>query len=121
MWTLALDKQREWPAGTIVTELEFREPTLRILRSLPTIEVVRTFPDKTSTYEIDWAAVDAWLKALIKDELRAGVIDQLTLAEAERAKVALLDFFGGAAAAKPRSAPPTTSASEPASAQTRID
>ena len=121
MWTLALDKKREWPAGTFVTEIEFREPTLRILRGLPTIEVVRSFPDKTSTYEIDWAAVEAWLKALINNEVHSALIDQLSPAEAERANVALLGFFSSAEGEKPRSALPTTSASEPASAQTRIE
>ena len=80
-----------------------------------------SFPDKTSTYEIDWGAVEAWLKALVKNDVQSALIDQLSPAEAERAKVALLGFFSSAEGEKPRSAPPTTSASEPASAQTRID
>jgi phosphopantetheinyl transferase (holo-ACP synthase) len=120
-WKLTLDKEREWPAKRMVGSIEFREPTLRIMRTLPEIELIRTFPDRSSSYAVDWAAVEAWLKALVTDEVDSGLIDQLSPAEAERAKVVLLGFFNTAAAATPRSEPQTISASEPASAQTRID
>lgn len=120
-WTLTLDREREWPAKRMVAEIEFRDPTLRIMRTLPEIELIRTYPDKTSTYGVDWAAVDAWLKALVKEDVDSSLIDQLSPAEAERAKAKLLGFFGSAAAATPRKEPPTTSGSEPASVQTRID
>ncbi|MFC5505155.1 hypothetical protein [Bosea massiliensis] len=121
MWTLALDKQREWPAGTFVTSIDFRDPTLRDMRALPEIETARYLKDGSASYGIDWDAVDSWLRRLLKDEIKLGLIDQLSPAEAERAKVTLLGFFGTAEVEKPRSAPPTTSASEPSSAQTRID
>lgn len=121
MWTLALDKQREWPAGTFVTELEFRDPTLRDMRALPEIELAKSFADGSTQYGVDWSAVDSWLRRLIRDDVKASLIDQLSPAEAERAKAALLGFFGVAEDEKPRSAPPTTSASERSSAQTRID
>lgn len=121
MWTLALDKQREWPAGVFVNEIEFREPTLRDMRALPEIEMARSFADGSSQYGVDWSAVDAWLRRLLRDEVKSGLIDQLSPAEAERAKATLLGFFGVAEGEKPRSAPPTTSASEPGSAQTQID
>ncbi len=121
MWTLALDKRREWPAGTFAIEIEFREPTLRDMRALPEIEMAKSFADGSTQYGVDWSAVDAWLRRLIRDDVKAGLIDQLSPAEAERAKAALLGFFGVAEVEKPRSVPPTTSASEPASAQTQID
>lgn len=120
-WSLALDKEREWPAKRMVKAIDFRDPTLRDMRSLPEIETARSFKDGSASYGIDWDAVDSWLRRLLIDELNLGLIDQLAPAEAERAKVTLLGFFGTAGAEKPRSEPQTTSASEPASAQTRID
>lgn len=120
-WSLKLDKPREWPAGRSVDAIGFRSPTLRDMRGLPEIEVIRRHPDGATTYGVDWAAVDDWLKLLATDKLDIGLIEQLSPAEAERAKAALLGFFGPAEAEKPRSAPRTTSASAPASAATQID
>lgn len=120
-WSLSLDKPREWPAGRHVEALDFRSPTLRDMRSLPEIEIVRRHPDGSTSYGVDWAAVEEWLKQLVTDKLNSTLIEQLSPAEAERAKAALLGFFTPAEAEKPRSAPPTTSASAPASAKTRIE
>lgn len=120
-WTLKLDSKREWPAKTFVEEIAFRDPTLAVMRRLPQIEMVRTLPDQSSVYSIVWDAVDAWLRALIADEINLGLVDMLSPAEAERAKNAILGFFTSAAAVTPRSAPPTTSSSPPASATTRIE
>lgn len=120
-WSLGLDKPREWPAGRSVDAIALRDPTLRVMRTLPDIETARSFPDGSSSYGVDWAAVEAWLKALVSDPVDAGLIEQLSPAEAERAKAALLGFFGTAAAETPRSAPPTISDSAPVSTATRID
>lgn len=120
-WSLPLDKEREWPAKHMVGELSFRDPTLRDMRALPEIEEVRTYPDRSSVYAVKWDAVDAWLSELVRPEEHRGLIGQLTPAEATRAKDRLLGFFAPAAAATPRSAPPTTSDSEPASDRIRIE
>ncbi|MCP4564063.1 MAG: hypothetical protein GY873_30115 [Bosea sp.] len=120
-WTLKLERQREWPAKTFVDDLAFRDPTLAVMRRLPQIERVRTLPDRSTLYEVDWEAVDAWLRALIADEVNLGLIDQLMPVEAERAKTALLGFFGSAAADPPRNTPPTTSSLPRASGTTRIE
>lgn len=119
-WLLKLDREREWPAGTMVSELSFRDSTLRDMRALPEIETVRT-TGGTTHYGTDWDAVGLWLEALIVDETNRRLVNQLTPAEAERAKVHLLGFFGSAAAAPPLKTPPTTSASEPPSGTIRID
>jgi hypothetical protein len=120
-WVLTLDKPREWPAGAMLSELALNDPTLARMRGLPAIEQVRNFADGSSTYAIDWAAVETWLAALIVDPVQKPVLGMLTPAEADWAKDQLLGFFTSAGGAKPRSAPPTTSASEPASATIRID
>ena len=120
-WTLKLDRPREWPAKTFVDAIGFKDPTLLLLRQLPEIERVRYLPDKSSLYETNWQAVSDWLKALAESDVNAGLVDMLTPAEAERAKVALLGFFTSPAAEKPPSAPPTTSSSGPASPTTRIE
>lgn len=121
-WTLKLDKPRQWPTlKQTLDSIEFKDPSLFIMRRLKPIEVVRTFPDRSHVYEIDWTAVDGWLRELIAEEVNLGLIDMLSPAEAERAKDLLLGFFTSAAAAKPLSAPPTTSSSAPSSAATRIE
>lgn len=120
-WTLKLDRRREWPAQTFVDELTFKDPTLHLLRQLPEIERVRTLPDRSSVYETNWQAVSDWLKALAEPELNSGLVDMLSPAEAERARVALLGFFTSPAASPAPKTPPTTSASEPGSAKTRIE
>ncbi|WP_420104152.1 hypothetical protein [Bosea sp. (in: a-proteobacteria)] len=120
-WSLKLDREREWPAGTMIGEIGFRDPTLRIMRGLPAIEEVRTYPDKSTTYEIRWDAVDAWLLALVAKPEDAALIAQLSPSEAERAKETLVGFFTSGAGASGKKTPPTTSASAPASEPTRID
>lgn len=120
-WSLPLDKEREWPAGRKVTVLEFRDPTLRDMRALPEIEEVRTFPDGSSVYALKWDAVDAWLTALVKPDENAGLIGQLSPAEATRGKDSLIGFFTSAGGGTSKSAPLTTSASEPDSGRIRID
>jgi len=120
-WKLKLDRQREWPANTTVTELDLKDPTLALMRRLPEIEIVRYQPDRSRLYETNWQAVSEWLKALVESEVNAGLVDMLTPAEAERAKEALLGFFTSPAAAEPPKPPPTTSSSELGSAKTRIE
>ena len=120
-WKLKLDRPREWPANTTVTELDLKDPTLALMRQLPEIEIVRTLPDRSTVYETSWMGVSDWLKALVESEVNAGLVDMLSPAESERAKKALLGFFTSPAAAEPPKPPPTTSSSEPGSAKTRIE
>lgn len=119
-WSLKLDREREWPAGTKVVSLVFRDPTLRDMRALPEIETVRTFEGVTS-YGIDWDALARWLELLCVEEAYRPLINQLSPAESQRAKDDVLGFFGSAVAAPPLKTPPTTSASEPSSDRIRID
>lgn len=120
-WKLKLDRPREWPAKTFVTELDLKDPTLALMRRLPEIEIVRTLVDKSTVYETNWLAVSDWLKALVEIEANTGLVDMLSPAESERAKRALLGFFTSPAAEEPPKPPLTTSSSEPASRQTRIE
>lgn len=120
-WSLKLDREREWPAGRKVDEIALRDPTLRDMRVLPEIEKAETLPGGISRYGIDWDAVTRWLQHLVTDETDRALIEMLSPAEAERAKVALIGFFAPAAASAPSKTPPTTSASEPESDRIRIE
>ena len=119
-WTLTLDREREWPAGSKVAALSFRDPTLRDMRALPEIETIRSVGGATN-YGIDWDAVSRWLEALVSDEANRPLVNQLSPAEAQRAKDQVLGFFGSAVAAPPSKTPPTISGSEPSSGGIRID
>lgn len=120
-WKLKLDRQREWPAKTMVGEIAFRDPTLHLMEKLPEIEIVRYLPDKSTIYETNWRAVREWLHALVEEEHNAGLLSGLTPAESERAKKAILGFFTSPADEKEPGTLPTTSSSEQASAGTRIE
>ena len=119
-WSLKLDREREWPAGTRISELSFRDPTLRDMRGLPEIEVLRE-RGAERVYGIDWDAVSRWLETLVADEANRSLVNQLSPAEAQRAKDQVLGFFGSAVAAPPLNPPPTTSVSEQPSRVMRID
>lgn len=120
-WILKLDRQREWPAKVLIDEIALKDPTLFLMRRLPEVEIVRTLPDRSTVYETNWQAVSDWLKALVEVEANSGLIDMLSPAEAERAKVALVGFFTSPAAGTTPKPPPTTSSSELESAKIRIE